>query len=85
MTTQDDSSAVTHKDLQFIVQTMLTAMQDMEERLMTKMDDKIDGSESRMLFAMEQLRHDVVDTSNDKFSQHDDRLVRLEQHAGFSV
>ncbi|MDB4978715.1 MAG: hypothetical protein JWM56_901 [Candidatus Peribacteria bacterium] len=85
MASSDESSAITHKDLEYVVSTILSAMQDMEERIMTKVDVKIDGSESRMLLAMEQLRHDVVDTQNDKFSQHDDRLVRLEQHAGFSV
>jgi len=54
------------------------------ERWKNEIEGKIDASERRLLLVIEQLRRDVNDMYNDKLSQHEDRIRRLEDHAGFA-
>ncbi len=86
MTPQADSDTpATKADLQHFLQTIMTVMQDTENRLLAAMDEKIQASENRMLAAMEDLRHDMIGTHKDKISLLDDRVHRLEVHAGFKA
>ena len=47
-----------------------------------RIEEKICGSENRMMVIMEQLRHDLIGTHKDKIFQHEDRITKLEMHAG---
>jgi|GEM_PF-4489351 len=86
MVAQDNSTPATQGDLLSMMQTILTAMQDMEKRLLFAVDEKItnavSGSEHRLLVVMEDLRHDMIGTHKDKISQHEDRIVKIELHTG---
>lgn len=53
---------------------------DIVQEMDAKMDEKISGSEHRMLLSMEQLRHDMIETHKDKIDQHEDRITNLEVH-----
>lgn len=62
------------------------ATKDDLRRFATKDDvhKAIQTSEERVLLFMEHMRHDIFDAYNDRFSQHDDRLRKLESHAGIA-
>ena len=48
-----------------------------------EIDGKLSSLEHRLLVVIENLRSDVNAMYNDKLSQHEDRIRRLENHAGF--
>lgn len=92
----DTSPAATVKDLQGFADMVMTALQDLENRMDVrfdemdkkfdvKMDTTIGDSESRMLLAIENLRHDMIETHKDKITQHEDRIVRMEKHLHLSA
>lgn len=91
MPKKSDSQLATLKDLQGLSTSIATelqgfasmimaAMQDLEERMITRIDSKIHESEGRTLLAIENLRHDMINTHADKITQHEDRIVRIEKH-----
>lgn len=101
-----DYAAANKKDLQELERNILAAvrqelhgfthiimgtMQNMEDRMLSTMDEKISTSEGRMLVCMEQWRHDVTGTlkdvrSNDiAVADHEQRIGRLERHAGMAA
>lgn len=49
---------------------------DMEQSF----DQKLQDTEHRLLVVMENMRGDLNDMYNDKLSQHEDRITRIEKH-----
>ena len=61
------------------------AIEASEERMKEEIRTSIQTSERHLLVVFEDLKHDVMGIHTDKISQHEDRIVRLEEHAGLAV
>jgi len=72
--TNDDKAATTKKDIQLLMEQMATYYDKTEERM-----QEIIGE---FHIVVGQLRHDFKGAFGDKLAQHEDRIVRLERHAG---
>ena len=96
MTDQSQSPA-TKKDVKLLMEQMgkfyertHREMLDVKEGLVTEMDRKISASEDRIKHyfdvVAENIKHDFLRGAlPDKIEQHEDRIIRLEQHAGFAA
>ena len=90
MPTDNLQAAATKEDLRSFmdqISTQIDGLYQADERwkdeIISRVDSKIHEVEHHLLVAMEALRSDVQAMYNDKLSQHEDRIGRLEKHAGF--
>ena len=75
-----------------ILATLIERRRDVvsKDEIIATLDDRIDGkiseSEDRMKhyfdLTVETIRHDLLGANKDRIENHDDRLKRLERHAG---
>ena len=65
------------------IEGLYQAEERWKDEIISHVDSKIHDVEHRLLVAMENLRSDVNAMYNDKLSQHEDRIRRLETRTGF--
>jgi hypothetical protein len=85
----DPSAPATKQDIGMMMETLgqillkLTEhdqkFDEIDERF-EHVEQKIDDNHRGMLVLLEQQRADLNDMYNDKLSQHDDRIGRIEKH-----
>ncbi|MDO8649380.1 MAG: hypothetical protein Q7R81_06390 [Candidatus Peregrinibacteria bacterium] len=92
---KDNHQPATKKDVRLMQKDMRTTqkdlrkeMKEMEKRITTNMDWKLDTMETRLVqhfnVVAEKLVHDFNGIFKDRLEQHEDRIIRLEQHTGLA-
>jgi len=84
--TIDDNAPATKRDLKNLQQTIDGRFKDVDVQFQTVMKYvRAEAEETRRHFDVvaEDIKHDFKGAFHDKLEQHEDRIIRLEQHAGF--
>jgi hypothetical protein len=86
--TNDASIAASKEDIRLLMEQMGAFQAKTEEQIADLREEMVQWKseivhEFRVI--AEELRHDLIGTHKDKISNYEDRLVRLERHAGLQA
>lgn len=81
----DNSTPATKEDIRMLMEQIGSYFDRTESRL-GDLRDEMEGSKEEIIrhfdVRVEDIRHDLLGANKDKLENHEDRLVRLERHAG---
>jgi hypothetical protein len=87
--TSDPNATATKQDIQLLMEEMgklYAANERWKNEIIDEVDGRIVASEERTKrhfeVVAEDIKHDFQGAFHDKLQQHEERLARLEQHAG---